>query len=92
MIGATNNAIPTVQVFNTVFLTTLVKDGPKGVEKYTINRRGGRNDIDIFTKKIIFIPVHADNHWSLFAVINPGSIANNLDEEKRGLDSYSGSL
>jgi Ulp1 family protease len=28
--------------------------------------------IDIFKKKLIFVPVNADNHWSLCVIVNPG--------------------
>ena len=31
--------------------------------------------IDIFKKKLIFIPINKDLHWSLCVVVNPGSIA-----------------
>lgn len=29
--------------------------------------------INIFEKKLVFIPIHGDNHWSLCVVVNPGA-------------------
>lgn len=55
-------------------MTTLKNDGPKSVEKWT-KKKG----IDVFKKKLIFIPVNADLHWSLCVVVNPGQIVNNCD-------------
>jgi Ulp1 family protease len=26
--------------------------------------------IDVFSKKCIFIPIHSDDHWSLFVALN----------------------
>ena len=28
--------------------------------------------IDIFKKKLIFVPVNDDKHWSLCVIVNPG--------------------
>ena len=36
-------------------------------------------NINVFEKKLVFIPVNADFHFSLCVVVNPGLIANNLD-------------
>ena len=55
-------------------MTTLKDDGPESVASWTANK-----GIDIFKKKLIFIPVHADVHWSLCVVVNPGHIANNCN-------------
>ena len=57
-------------------MTTLKNDGPKSVASWTANK-----GINIFKKKLIFIPVHADVHWSLCVVVNPGHIANNYDDD-----------
>lgn len=60
-----------VHFFTTHFMTTLKKDGPKAVASWTVKK-----NINIFEKKFIFIPIHADLHWSLCVVVNPGLIAN----------------
>ena len=52
-------------------MTTLKEKGPKAVVSWT-----AKKDINIFEKKLIFIPVNADLHWSLLVVVNPGLIAN----------------
>jgi len=57
-------------------MTTLKNDGTKSVASWTINK-----NIDVFQKKLIFIPVNAGKHWSLCVVVNPGLIANWFDEE-----------
>ena len=35
----------------------------------------GKKNIDIFQKKLIFIPINKDLHWSLCVVVNPGAIS-----------------
>ena len=55
-------------------MTTLKDEGLEAVSKWTENK-----NINVFEKKLVFIPVNADLHWSLCVVVNPGLIANNLD-------------
>jgi Ulp1 family protease len=57
-------------------MSTLASDGAKVVSSWTAKKK-----IDIFEKKLIFVPVNSDLHWSLCVVVNPGSIANNFDHE-----------
>jgi Ulp1 family protease len=64
-----------VHFFTTHFYTTLSKEGPNGVSRWT-----ERKKIDVFSKKFIFIPVNEGLHWSLCIVVNPGAILNNLKE------------
>jgi Ulp1 family protease len=52
--------------FSTHFYTTLLNEGVEGVSKWTMNK-----GIDVFSKKILIIPVNLDNHWSLIAVFSP---------------------
>ena len=52
-------------------MTTLKGKGPEAVVSWT-EKKG----INIFEKKLLFIPVNADQHWSLLVVVNPGLIAN----------------
>lgn len=65
-------------------MTTLKDDGKKSVESWTANK-----GIDIFKKKLIFIPVHEDCHWSLCVVVNPGHIANNYDDDVSSSEEHS---
>ena len=37
--------------------------------------------VNVFEKKLIFVPVHADEHWSLCVIVNPGLIGNSESEE-----------
>ena len=41
----------------------------------------GYKNINVFEKKLVFIPVNADLHFSLCVVVNPGLIATNLDSD-----------
>ena len=47
----------------------LAEKGPESVQSWT-----AKKNIDIFKKKLIFIPINKDLHWSLCAVVNPGAI------------------
>jgi Ulp1 family protease len=55
-----------VNFFTAHFYSTLVRDGVDGVSKWTTKK-----GIDIFSKKVIFIPVNLDSHWSLKAIFSP---------------------
>jgi Ulp1 family protease len=55
-------------------MTTLKDEGLEAVSKWTENK-----NINVFEKKLVFIPVNADLHFSLCVVVNPGLIANNVD-------------
>jgi hypothetical protein len=59
-----------IHIFSSHFFTAL-EDGPKAVESWT-----AKKDIDIFKKKLIFIPINQSLHWSLCVVVNPGAIMN----------------
>lgn len=58
-----------VHFFTSHFYSTLTKEGAEGVVSWT-----AKKDIDIFKKKMIFIPINNSWHWSLCVVINPGEI------------------
>lgn len=58
-----------VHIFTTHFYTTLFVEGLAAVSNWTTKKR-----INIFTKRMIFIPVHQDMHWSLCVVVNPGLV------------------
>jgi sentrin-specific protease 7 len=63
--------------FSTHFFTTLASEGPEGVESWT-----RKKDVNIFSKKFLFIPINENLHWSLCVVVNPGEITRwkQLDE------------
>jgi Ulp1 family protease len=58
-----------VHMFSTHFYTKLREEGVKGVSRWTTT-----HNIDIFKKKIVFVPIHKDLYWSLSVVVNPGTI------------------
>jgi Ulp1 family protease len=57
-------------------MTTLKEKGPKAVASWT-----GKKNINLFQKKLVFIPVNADLHWSLCVVVNPGKVTNWFDAD-----------
>jgi hypothetical protein len=71
-----------VHIFTTHFYTTLLNEGVAGVSRWTT-----RKGLDIFTKKILFIAVNLNLHWSLMAVFNAGMINADLVEDELG-DPY----
>ena len=71
--------------FTSHFFTTLAEEGPGAVENWT-----AKKNIDIFTKKLVFIPINRSLHWSLCILVNPGAVMNNyatLDFESEELYS-----
>ena len=72
--GEANNPASNVHFFTSYFMTTLKDDGPEAFASWTANK-----NINVFQKKLVFIPVNADLHWSLWVVVNPGLIANCYD-------------
>jgi len=58
-----------VHFFTSHFYSTLSEKGVEAVESWT-----ARKKIDIFKKKLIFIPINKTLHWSLCVVVNPGAI------------------
>eukprot|EP00977_Amphora_coffeiformis_P006932 scaffold1511_cov170-Amphora_coffeaeformis.AAC.3 len=64
--------------FSTHFYSKLCKEGPEGVQKWT-ERKG----IDVFQKRLIFVPVNKTMHWSLAVIVNPGEIDDHCDLVER---------
>uniref|UniRef100_A0A7S2AA63 Ubiquitin-like protease family profile domain-containing protein n=1 Tax=Trieres chinensis TaxID=1514140 RepID=A0A7S2AA63_TRICV len=62
-----------VYFFTSHFFSTLQEDGPEAVTSWT-----AKKNIDIFQKKLIFLPINESLHWSLCVVVNPGSIMNSI--------------
>lgn len=67
--------------FSTHFFSKLLMEGPGGVQKWT-ERKG----IDIFEKRLIFVPVNKSLHWSLAVIVNPGYIIPHCDRVDRAPD------
>ena len=67
---------PKVHCFSSHFFTTLIDEGPRGVQKWT-----AKKGINIFEKKFVFIPVNETLHWSLCVVVNPGYIENRGEDD-----------
>jgi hypothetical protein len=63
-------------IFPSHFFTTLSDEGTYAVRSWT-----ARKHIDIFQKKLIFIPICQSLHWSLCVVVNPGAILNASNNE-----------
>lgn len=61
--------------FSTHFFTTLMEQGVNSVRTWTFTDRG-LVKCDVFSTKIIFVPVNYNHHWSLCCIVNPGLIAN----------------
>eukprot|EP00531_Pseudo-nitzschia_arenysensis_P017418 CAMPEP_0116119764 /NCGR_PEP_ID=MMETSP0329-20121206/2819_1 /TAXON_ID=697910 /ORGANISM="Pseudo-nitzschia arenysensis, Strain B593" /LENGTH=1105 /DNA_ID=CAMNT_0003613495 /DNA_START=267 /DNA_END=3584 /DNA_ORIENTATION=+ len=66
-----------VHFFTSHFYTTLASDGVEGVKSWT-----AKKNIDIFDKKLIFIPINKTLHWSLCVVVNPGSIQTQSEDDE----------
>jgi Ulp1 family protease len=65
-----------LHIFSSHFFTTLSDDGTDAVRSWT-----AKKNIDIFQKKLIFIPINQSLHWSLCVVVNPGAIVNASSDE-----------
>jgi hypothetical protein len=65
-----------LHIFSSHFFTTLLNDGTDAVRSWT-----AKKNIDIFQKKLIFIPINRSLHWSLCVVVNPGAILNASNNE-----------
>ena len=70
-----------LHIFSSHFYTTLSEDGTDAVESWT-----ARKNIDIFSKRFIFIPINKNLHWSLCVVVNPAHI---LERSKLSCESFS---
>jgi len=62
-------SISVVQFLTSHFFTYLKNQGVEGVKTWT-------KGFDVFNKRYIILPVCMDGHWSLCALVNPGSILN----------------
>ena len=58
-------------------MTTLHNEGTHGVASWTLRKK---RKIHVFKKKLIFIPVNKDLHWSLCVIVNPGLILKTYED------------
>ena len=65
-----------VHFFTSHFYSTLASEGAEGVRSWT-----AKKNINIFEKRLIFIPINKTLHWSLCVVVNPGAIVQEVDDE-----------
>lgn len=63
--------------FTSHFYTTLASEGVAGVRSWT-----AKKNINIFNKRLIFIPINKTLHWSLCVVVNPGAIITPVDDDE----------
>lgn len=47
-----------------------------------------KKGLDVFAKKMIFIPVNKSLHWSVAVVVNPGAIIRHIDVLNQDFDVY----
>jgi Ulp1 family protease len=55
-------------------MSKLEDNGPEAVAEWHKN-------INVFQKKLVFIPVHADSHWLLCIIVNPGLMGNKSSDD-----------
>lgn len=68
----TRTAFPEVDVhaFNTFFYYKLTKESGDGVYNYSkVERWTVRHPVDLFSKRVIFFPIHLHSHWTLVVAI-----------------------
>ena len=74
--------------FSTHFYSMLCEQGPEGVQRWT-----AKKGLDIFSKRLIFVPVNKALHWSLTVIVNPGAIKSHFEVlNKRTEQAESGEL
>lgn len=68
-----------IHVFTTHFYSTL--QSTEGLQRVT----SWTSKINILDKRLVFIPIHKDSHWSLCVIVNPGAIVKDgyADHQRR---------
>ncbi|GKY91404.1 hypothetical protein MPSEU_000112700 [Mayamaea pseudoterrestris] len=67
--------------FSTHFYTKLADHGVDAVASWTSRKN---RELNIFEKKMIFIPINKALHWSLCVIVNPGRIKDFIDLQEAG--------
>ena len=65
-----------IHCFSTHFYSQLVQYGYDRVKSWTAKKQ-----INIFWKKMLFIPICEEAHWSLCVVVNPGAILKHVSPD-----------
>ena len=65
------------QTFTSHFLSRLRDQGVSSVQAWIV-----KLNMDLFSKDMILMPIHEDNHWSLFVLLNPAKINVNYDGDE----------
>jgi hypothetical protein len=66
-----------IHIFNTQFYTTLDDFGVEHVLNWT-----GKKKLDVFTKKMLILPINHQLHWPLCCVGNPSAVINSTDDDE----------
>lgn len=70
--------------FTSHFYTTLSKEGPTAVQSWS-----AKKNIDLFRKRLIFVPINKDLHWSLCVIVNPGAALLSSSKNTKKDDAFS---
>ncbi len=65
-----------VHIFNMQFYKSMVEKGVDHVLQWNKKR-----NLDVFSKKILILPIHKQLHWSLCCIFNPRAVIRSNDEE-----------
>ena len=58
------------------------------IQGFNSVRKWTKEDINIFKKIFLFVPVNLDTHWSLVIVCNPGNISTVVDDDDREIPAF----
>ena len=74
---SSNNNNSTCHFFTSHFYTRLEEEGPENVRSWLTKK-----NLDVFSKRLVFVPVNGGAHWSLAVIVNPGALVNGIETEK----------
>jgi hypothetical protein len=70
--------------FSTHFYTRLADHGVEAVASWT--NRKNREQLNVFEKKLVFVPINKSLHWSLCVIVNPGKIKEYVELRDADID------
>jgi len=79
---SSNNNNSTCHFFTSHFYTMLKGKGPESVRKWSTAK-----NLDVFSKRFVFVPVNESLHWSLAVVVNPGALVNGKENIENHSDT-----
>ena len=64
-------------VFSTLFSDDLRNKDPNYLQKYThsVRKNVVRKHVNLFEKKLVLLPIHEEEHFSLIVLVNPGGLS-----------------